>query len=92
MMQTSCEQLWKRCLKCVIDFMRLYLLLRSFRDLREYLERKGFVIKMPDIIPPDESQLSDTLGNNLRLVIKIMFVVEVINGHFKICFAYFYHI
>ena len=30
---------------------------RDFRDIREYLERKEFVVKIPDIIPPDESQL-----------------------------------
>jgi len=28
---------------------------RDFRDIREYLERKRFVVKIPDIIPPGES-------------------------------------
>jgi len=34
---------------------------RGFRVIREYLERKGFVVKMPDIIPPGECRLNDTL-------------------------------
>jgi len=36
---------------------------RGFRVIREYLERKGFVVKMPDIIPSNESHLSDMLSN-----------------------------
>jgi len=65
----------------------MYLLLTEVRDIREYLERKGFVIKMPDIILSSESRLSDTLGNNSRLVTKVR--LEVINEHLKTCFAYF---
>ena len=55
-MQGSCEQLWRRCLRCVIYFTRGICCWQ--RDIREYLKRKGFMVKMPDIIPPGKSQLS----------------------------------
>ena len=84
-MQALCEQLWGRCLRCAIDFIRVFVVDRGFRDIREYLECKAFVAKMPDIIPSGESQLSDTLANNsliIRLITKVRFV-EVIMGILK---------
>ena len=62
---------------------------RGFRDVKAYLESQKFVVKMPDIIPAGETQLGDVLANRKRLVTKVRFVVEVINGHLKTCFRYF---
>lgn len=62
---------------------------RGFRDVKQYLERERFVVKIPYIIPPGESQLSDVIANRSRLITKIKFIVEAINGHLKTCFRYF---
>lgn len=49
---------------------------RGFRNAVPYLKSKGFVIKMPELIPAYQSQLSDLSANRSRLVTKIRFVVD----------------
>ena len=65
---------------------------RGFRDVKTYLEHRGCIVKMPEIIPAGESQLSDLQASRLRLVTKVRFVVEIINGQLKTFFRYFDHV
>lgn len=65
---------------------------RGFRDATSYLKNNGFTVKMPELVPSGQSQLSDLSANRSRLVTKIRYVVETINGNLKTMFRYFDHV
>ncbi|XP_052090260.1 uncharacterized protein LOC127726916 [Mytilus californianus] len=56
---------------------------RGFRDSIDLLEEFGIQIKMPSFLKRNEKQLSVEDGNTTRLVTKIRWVVESVNGRIK---------
>ncbi|KAH0534761.1 hypothetical protein KQX54_008093 [Cotesia glomerata] len=75
--------------KCKFKPGDVFVVDKGFRDAVNYLQDKGFIAKLPDSIPAGESQLTDLNANHSRIVTKIRYVVETINGHLKTCFKYF---
>lgn len=63
----------------------IFLLDRGFRDCGNFLENKGFVVKMPEFITKTDKsgQLTTEKANRSRLVTACRFVVETRNGHMK---------
>ena len=62
---------------------------RGFRDAVKIIEEKGFQAFMPDYIDKDKKQLTTEQANHSRLITKIRFIVEVINGRVKKTYHYF---
>lgn len=48
---------------------------RGFCDVKGFLKHEGFVVKMPNIIPPPESQLSDVPGNHSQSIAMISVII-----------------
>lgn len=55
---------------------------RGFRDCQTELMNMGFVVKMP-VCQPSNIQLTTNEANNTRLVTKIRYKVEHLNGMMK---------
>ena len=60
---------------CIVD--------RGFRDAVEYLEERGYNVKMPFYLKKGKKQHSTEEANKSRLVTKIRWVVESANGRIK---------
>ncbi|VDI44871.1 Hypothetical predicted protein [Mytilus galloprovincialis] len=56
---------------------------RGFRDSIDLLEEFGIQTKMPSFLKRNEKQLSVEDGNTTRLVTKVRWVVESVNGRIK---------
>lgn len=62
----------------------VFVLDRGFRDVKQYLERKGFIVKMPEFIEKNTiGQLTTIQANSSRMVTACRYVVETRNGHMK---------
>jgi len=70
----------------------IFVLDRGFRNSEEVLTAREFIFKSPSFIPRNQTQLTDREANLSRLITKIRFIVEAVNGLFKQLFRYFYHI
>jgi len=64
---------------------------RGFRDAIDYLESKGYKYKMPSFLGKDKNQHTPLESNASRLVTKIRWVIESVNGRIK-KWAYFANI
>lgn len=69
----------------------IFILDRGFRDVKQFLEEKGYQVKMPEFInKTDKSgQLTDVRANSSRMVTSCRFVIETRNGHIKEKFKIF---
>lgn len=56
---------------------------RGFRDAKTFLERKGFKVRMPELKPKSQNQLTTDQANKSRFVTKIRYMVEIVNGKLK---------
>ncbi|KAK3101751.1 hypothetical protein FSP39_006112 [Pinctada imbricata] len=56
---------------------------RGFRDSAEFLEDLGITMEMPSFLKRGDKQLSTEESNNSRLVTKVRWVVESVNGRIK---------
>lgn len=63
----------------------IFLLDRGFRDCKQFLQEKGFIVNMPEFIQKTDktNQLSTHKANNSRIVTACRFVIETRNGHMK---------
>lgn len=61
----------------------LFIVDRGFRDVLEYLDSVGFDTKMPDYLAKNQKQHDVLEANESRLVTKIRWVVEAVNGLIK---------
>ena len=60
---------------CIVD--------RGFRDVVEFLEERGLCVQMPVYLKKGSKQLSTEDANTSRLITKIRWIVESINGRLK---------
>lgn len=56
---------------------------RGFRDAVDFLEEAGFQVKMPCYLPKGSKQHSTEEANMSRLITKVRWVVESVNGRIK---------
>lgn len=63
----------------------IFILDRGFIDCKDFLEAKGFEVKMPEFITKTDktSQLTTAKANASRLVTACRFVIEIRNGNIK---------
>lgn len=61
----------------------VFLVDRGFRDVKSYLEEKGYTVKMPECLSKNQKQLTTEQANKSRLVTKVRYMVEVVNGKLK---------
>jgi hypothetical protein len=61
----------------------IFILDRGFRDVIGSLENDGFEIQSPSFLPKTEKQLPTYDANHSRLVTKIRWAVECVNGRLK---------
>lgn len=76
------------------DFFKqedIFIVDRGFRDSIEYLENLGMNVEMPYFLKKNQDQFTTLEANETRLVTKIRWVVEAINGVIK-RFKYFNNI
>ena len=70
----------------IMDWLQegnIFILDRGFRDILNSLEDDGFETKSPSFLPKAEKQLSTSEANHSRLVTKIRWAVECVNGRIK---------
>lgn len=56
---------------------------RGFRDAVTFMEENGFQVQMPFYLPRGKKQHSTTEANISRMVTKVRWVVESVNGRLK---------
>ncbi|CAF1110288.1 unnamed protein product, partial [Brachionus calyciflorus] len=54
-----------------------------FRDIVNFLEKRGLTVMMPAVMEKNQKQLTTKQANDTRLVTKTRWVIEAINGIFK---------
>ena len=69
-------------LSSVLKKNDIFILDRGFRDVRHFLEERGFVVLMPSF-KGKEKQLSTSDANNSRFVTKLRWVIEAVHGIIK---------
>lgn len=62
---------------------------RGFRDCIPNISSKGFVAKMPSFADKPSLPLTTQQANSSRLITKVRYIVEVVNGRIKKIFKYF---
>ena len=67
----------------------IFILDRGFRDAIKDINAKNFVAKMPDFSEKASGVLITEQANNSRLITKIRYIVEIVNGRLKEWFCYF---
>ncbi|XP_071181323.1 uncharacterized protein [Mytilus edulis] len=60
---------------CIVD--------RGFRDVVEYLEQQGYSVQMPLYLKKGQKQHTTEEANSSRLVTKVRWIVESVNGRLK---------
>lgn len=61
---------------------------RGYRDVIQYLERKGITGRMPNLLDRSKKQFSTEEANDSRLITTTRWVVEARNGHIKTMFKF----
>lgn len=67
----------------------IFIVDRGFQNCIDYVKNLGYEIYMPTCKDFKEKQLSTIEANRTRLVTKVRFIVEVVNGIMKQKFSYF---
>ncbi|OXU18868.1 hypothetical protein TSAR_003947 [Trichomalopsis sarcophagae] len=70
----------------------IFIVDRGFRDVIPKLENNGYTARMPYFLDKNKKQLTFEQANKSRIVTKLRFVIEVVNGILKSKFRIFDHV
>jgi DNA-binding NarL/FixJ family response regulator len=69
------KKIFKKGDKFIVD--------RGFRNAKIMLEEKGYIVAMPTCLPPKRKIMTREEANHTRLITKVRYKIEVINGKLK---------